>query len=219
MPPAAVSGLRVADALPLPAAGATLAGHAARTDTYPIAVVQGVEDVAARVAELAGGASVTVIADETVEALYGGTVLRGLREAGVDPLVHTVAEGERSKSLESAVRLWDALAQSQLARRDLVVNLGGGVIADLGGWVASGYMRGVPYVNVPTTLLAQVDGALGGRSRSTTRSPRTCSAPSTSRLGWSRRSRFWTRSATATCAPASRRRSRRRSSRRPPTSS
>jgi 3-dehydroquinate synthase len=163
MPPAAVSGLRVADALPLPAAGATLAGHAARTDTYPIAVVQGVEDVAARVAELAGGASVTVIADETVEALYGGTVLRGLREAGVDPLVHTVAEGERSKSLESAVRLWDALAQSQLARRDLVVNLGGGVIADLGGWVASGYMRGVPYVNVPTTLLAQVDGALGGK--------------------------------------------------------
>jgi 3-dehydroquinate synthase len=61
------------------------------------------------------------------------------------------------------VRLWDELAHSGMARRDLVVNFGGGVIADLGGWVASGYMRGVPYANVPTTLLAQVDGALGGK--------------------------------------------------------
>jgi 3-dehydroquinate synthase len=163
MQPAAVSGLRVADEFPLPPAGTPLAGRAARTETYPILVVQAVEDVAERVAELAAGGSVTVIADATVEALYGGTLLRGLREAGADPLVHSVPEGERSKSLESAARLWDELARSRLARRDLVVNLGGGVIADLGGWVASGYMRGVPYVNVPTTLLAQVDGALGGK--------------------------------------------------------
>jgi 3-dehydroquinate synthase len=163
MQPATVSGLRVADALPLPADGASLSGRAARADSYEIHVVRAVEDVAVHIAELAAGGSITVIADETVEALYGGIVLRGLREAGGDPLVHTVAEGERSKSLESAVRLWDELARSRLARRDLVVNLGGGVIADLGGWVASGYMRGVPYVNVPTTLLAQVDGALGGK--------------------------------------------------------
>jgi 3-dehydroquinate synthase len=163
MQPAAVSGLRVADALPLPPAGAPLAGRAARAATYPIVVVEAVDEVAAHIADVAAGGAVTVIADETVEALYGGRLQRGLREAGADPLVHTVAEGERSKSLESAVRLWDELARSRLARRDLVVNLGGGVIADLGGWVASGYMRGVPYVNVPTTLLAQVDGALGGK--------------------------------------------------------
>ncbi len=163
MPPAAVTGLRVVDTLPLPAADAPLAGRAARADAYEIHVVRAVEDVAPLVADLAAGGAITLIADETVEALYGGPILRGLRELGVDPLVHTVAEGERSKSLESAVRLWDELARSQLARRDLVVNLGGGVIADLGGWVASGYMRGVPYLNVPTTLLAQVDGALGGK--------------------------------------------------------
>ena len=163
MEPATVSGLRVADAFPLPPAGAALAGRAARSETYPIVVVRAVEEVAGRVAALAGSGAVTVIADETVEALYGGTVLRGLRDAGIDPLVHTVPEGERSKSVASAVRLWDELARSRLARRDLVLNLGGGVIADLGGWVASGYMRGVPYVNVPTTLLAQVDGALGGK--------------------------------------------------------
>src|ERR671931_2150478 len=69
-----------------------------------------------------------------------------------------------SRSLVPAAELWDWLARSPIGRRDTVVNLGGGVVCDLGGWVASGYMRGVPYVNVPTTLLAQVDGALGGKT-------------------------------------------------------
>jgi 3-dehydroquinate synthase len=78
-------------------------------------------------------------------------------------LVSVVPAGEASKSLENASRLWDWLAHSALARRDVVLTFGGGVINDLGGWVASGYMRGLPYVNLPTTLLAQVDGALGGK--------------------------------------------------------
>jgi 3-dehydroquinate synthase len=77
--------------------------------------------------------------------------------------VRSVPAGEASKSIEQAIALWDWLARSDLARRDVVIAFGGGVVADLGGWVASGYMRGVPYVNVPTTLLAQVDGALGGK--------------------------------------------------------
>jgi 3-dehydroquinate synthase len=74
-----------------------------------------------------------------------------------------VPAGEASKSLEQAVRLWGWLARSTLARRDVILALGGGVVADLGGWVASAYMRGIPYVNLPTTLLAMVDGALGGK--------------------------------------------------------
>jgi 3-dehydroquinate synthase len=77
--------------------------------------------------------------------------------------VHAVPPGEGSKSLARACGLWDWLAGSRLARRDVLVNFGGGVIADLGGWVASAYMRGLPYLNLPTTLLAQVDGALGGK--------------------------------------------------------
>ena len=59
--------------------------------------------------------------------------------------------------------MWNWLAHTGLARRDVVITFGGGVINDLGGWVASAYMRGVPYVNLPTTLLAMVDGALGGK--------------------------------------------------------
>jgi 3-dehydroquinate synthase len=79
-------------------------------------------------------------------------------------LARAVPGGETSKSLARAVELWDWLARSPIARRDAIVNLGGGVVCDLGGWVASGYMRGLPYVNLPTTLLAQVDGALGGKT-------------------------------------------------------
>ena len=87
----------------------------------------------------------------------------GLRRAGMEPLVRVLPAGEASKSLDEAVAAWHWLAESDIARRDVLVAFGGGVIADLGGWVASGYMRGIPYINVPTTLLAQVDGALGGK--------------------------------------------------------
>jgi 3-dehydroquinate synthase len=71
--------------------------------------------------------------------------------------------GEASKSLSTAVGLLDWLAGTDLARRDVVLAVGGGVVIDTVGWVASAYMRGVPYINVPTTLLAHVDAALGGK--------------------------------------------------------
>jgi 3-dehydroquinate synthase len=106
---------------------------------------------------------VAIITDEVVDGLYGAELVEGLREAGIAPIMHAIPAGEASKSLDQAVGLWHWLAQSAIARRDAIITLGGGVIADLGGWVASGYMRGLRYVNLPTTLLAQVDGALGGK--------------------------------------------------------
>jgi 3-dehydroquinate synthase len=112
---------------------------------------------------LVGDASVGVITDEAVERLHGRTLLARLRARDVDVLVRVLPGGEATKSLDQALALWDWLADSGLGRRDVLVTLGGGVIADLGGWVASAYMRGLPYVNLPTTLLAQVDGALGGK--------------------------------------------------------
>jgi 3-dehydroquinate synthase len=155
--------LRIRDAIPLPATAASVTAHAHRSDAYTVHVVSGMREALARLVGLVGGAGVAVVTDETVHELYGGQLLRGLRRAGIEPLVWTVPAGEASKSLEQATALWDRLARSDLSRRDVVVAFGGGVIADLGGWVASGYMRGVPYVNLPTTLLAQVDGALGGK--------------------------------------------------------
>jgi 3-dehydroquinate synthase len=153
----------VADAIPLPHPSETIVGRAARQDAYPIAVCRTFEATIARVLEWIDGADVAVITDDVVESLYGGTLIRALRAADKEPLVRVLPAGEMSKSLDEAVAAWHWLADSGIARRDVLIAFGGGVIADLGGWVASGYMRGIPYVNVPTTLLAQVDGALGGK--------------------------------------------------------
>jgi 3-dehydroquinate synthase len=154
---------RVVDEIPLPEAGAPVIGRAAREDAYPIAVCRTYDAAIAHILERVGDRHVAVITDQVVEALYGSVLLRGLRDAGKDPLMHVIPEGEASKSVDEAVAAWHWLADSDIARRDVLIAFGGGVIADLGGWVASGYMRGIPYVNVPTTLLAQVDGALGGK--------------------------------------------------------
>jgi 3-dehydroquinate synthase len=154
---------RVTDAIPLPDAGDLVTGRATREDAYPIVVCRSFEQTVDQVVEWLGGAAVAVITDDVVESLYGSTLIRGLRQAGKEPLVRVIPAGERSKSLDEAVAAWHWLAESEMARRDVLLTFGGGVIADLGGWVASGYMRGIPYVNVPTTLLAQVDGALGGK--------------------------------------------------------
>jgi 3-dehydroquinate synthase len=155
--------LRIRDSIALPRTDASVTAHAHRSDAYTVHVVAGMRELIERVAELVDGAAIAVITDETVHELYGAQLVRGLRLAGVEPLLRSVPAGEASKSLPQAIALWDWLAGSDLARRDVVLAFGGGVVADLGGWVASGYMRGIPYVNVPTTLLAQVDGALGGK--------------------------------------------------------
>ena len=75
-----------------------------------------------------------------------------------------VESGEGSKILEIANQLWLSLSELHANRNDLFINLGGGVITDLGGFVASTFKRGVPFVNIPTTLLAQVDAAIGGKT-------------------------------------------------------
>jgi 3-dehydroquinate synthase len=157
------TGFEVRDAIALPRPGTTVRAEAERHDAYSVRVTTDIRSAFAAVAELVDGRSVAILTDETVEALYGPALVRHLRTCDADPLLHAVPPGEGSKSLERACGLWDWLAGSQLARRDVLVNFGGGVIADLGGWVASAYMRGLPYLNLPTTLLAQVDGALGGK--------------------------------------------------------
>jgi 3-dehydroquinate synthase len=164
MPTSILEPFVVRYAVPLPAASdRAIVARAARSDAYRIYVTRTVPETLARLVELLEGAKVAMITDETPMALHGGPLLDGLRDAGLDVQVSAVPTGEASKSLEQAVRLWNWLARSSLARRDVILTFGGGVVNDTGGWVASAYMRGIPYVNVPTTLLAQVDAALGGK--------------------------------------------------------
>ena len=154
----------VRDAIAMPAADdAPVRAHAARADAYTIHVTRNLDDAVARLAALLDGAHVAVLTDEVVMRLHGRPLLGALDAAGFDTQASVLPAGERSKCLEQAAHLWDWLAASSIGRRDVLLAFGGGVINDTGGWVASGYMRGIRYVNLPTTLLAQVDGALGGK--------------------------------------------------------
>jgi 3-dehydroquinate synthase len=153
----------VRDAFALPEDERPVHARASRHDSYAIHVTRSCADTLDRLEVLLKGAKVALVSDETVMELHGAPLLDGLREREIDVIASALPAGERSKSLDQAVQLWHWLAESSIARRDVLVSFGGGVINDTAGWVASGYMRGIPYINVPTTLLAQVDGALGGK--------------------------------------------------------
>ena len=153
----------VTDRIPLPDGPSVVHVEVTREDSYRIDVVPDVDAaIRALLAELDGRRAV-VITDHVVAELHSGPVVEALREN--DQLLGTtsVPSGEKSKTATTAFELMDWLAQIGFARRDVVIALGGGVIADTVGWVASAYMRGVPYVNMPTTLLAQVDAGIGGK--------------------------------------------------------
>jgi 3-dehydroquinate synthase len=105
-----------------------------------------------------------VVADEAVARIHGPAVLASLAESDLAPEIATVPSGEASKSLESASHLYGWLATHRAERRDCVVALGGGVTGDLGGFVAATWLRGVPLIQVPTTLLAMVDSSVGGKT-------------------------------------------------------
>src|SRR5215216_3701420 len=155
--------LHTRDAIALPAPGDPVEGRAARSDTYPIVVTTSLSETLDELVTLIGDASVAVITDRTVAELHGEALTRGLGAAGVAPELIAIPAGERHKTLPQAAELLDWLTGTQLGRRDVIVTFGGGVVVDMGGWVASCYMRGLPYVNVPTTLVGQVDAGIGGK--------------------------------------------------------
>ncbi len=105
-----------------------------------------------------------LVSNPLVNKLYGAVVKESLGRAGFEVEVVEVPDGEEAKSLSSASRLYDEMLDFEMDRTSTVVALGGGVIGDLAGFVAATYMRGIPYVQVPTTLLAQVDSSVGGKT-------------------------------------------------------
>ncbi|MDN5293135.1 MAG: 3-dehydroquinate synthase [Eubacteriales bacterium] len=106
---------------------------------------------------------VMVVSNHTVFSLYGEGFMAALKKEGFEPFPALIPDGEIYKSLDSATRLYSTALAEGLDRNHLVIVLGGGVVGDLGGFVAATYMRGLPYVQVPTTLLAQVDSSVGGK--------------------------------------------------------
>ena len=136
---------------------------------YDILVGRGLLDGAGpRVAALGAGAA-AIVSDETVAALYAPRLAAGIEAGGLRTALVTVAPGEASKSYDTLARVCDAILDARIERGDLVVALGGGIVGDLAGFAAAIVRRGVRFVQVPTTLLAQVDSSVGGKTGVNTR--------------------------------------------------
>jgi 3-dehydroquinate synthase len=120
-------------------------------------------ELGSRLAPLAHGRAV-VVTDETVAGLHGPAALASLAAAGIRARLLTVPAGEGSKSFAELERVLDRMLAFGLDRRDVVVALGGGVVGDLAGLAAALFMRGIDFIQVPTTLLAQVDSSVGGKT-------------------------------------------------------
>ncbi|CAH2032165.1 3-dehydroquinate synthase [Trichlorobacter ammonificans] len=111
---------------------------------------------------LAGRAA--VISNPTVAPLYAGTVVASLAAAGFAPLLIEIPDGEEFKTAATLDDVYDRLIEAGVDRHDFIVALGGGVVGDLAGFAAATYLRGIPFVQIPTTLLAQVDSSVGGKT-------------------------------------------------------
>lgn len=110
------------------------------------------------------GRSACLVSDSNVWPLHGAAAVKSLEEAGFSVHTFVFPAGEESKNAQTYLSLLSFLAQRQLTREDCLVALGGGVTGDLTGFAAATYLRGVPYVQVPTTLLAAVDSSVGGKT-------------------------------------------------------
>ena len=111
-----------------------------------------------------GVCSACIVTDDTVDALYSGVVEDSLKKSGFRVVKFVIPHGEASKSTASLVALLEFLAESKLTRSDCIFALGGGVVGDLAGFAAAVYLRGIKFIQIPTTLLAAVDSSVGGKT-------------------------------------------------------
>ncbi|MCX7804011.1 MAG: 3-dehydroquinate synthase [Planctomycetota bacterium] len=133
--------------------------------SYEIRIGPGlIREVGRIVAGVARGRRILIVTDRHVGPKYGHALAASLRDAGMEGAAVEIPPGEGAKSLKIASFLYDQCIETGLDRRSTIVALGGGVIGDVAGFVAATFMRGIDYVQVPTTLLAQVDSSVGGKT-------------------------------------------------------
>jgi len=131
---------------------------------YPIHIGAGLLERASLLVPLLPQRRVALVTNQTVAPLYLDRVARALEAAGVTSVRVVVPDGEAHKNWSTLNKVFDALLENRCDRKTAIVALGGGVIGDLAGFAAATYQRGVPFVQVPTTLLAQVDSSVGGKT-------------------------------------------------------
>jgi 3-dehydroquinate synthase len=132
---------------------------------YEIVIEPGAIDaLGERLAQLAPHAKAAAIIDENIEPSHGRVALRALKRGGFDVTVGVMPASEKMKSLKTVQDLLGVLLDAKLERKSPVVAIGGGIVGDTTGYVAASYLRGVPFVQVPTTLLSMVDASVGGKT-------------------------------------------------------
>lgn len=133
--------------------------------SYDIAVGSGLLGSAGKlILPVAKTSNAAVITDSTVSKLYGDVIMNSLESAGFNAKLHVFKAGEKSKNHKTLLGIYNFLADNNYTRADLIIALGGGVVGDVAGFAAATYMRGIDFVQVPTTLLAQIDSSIGGKT-------------------------------------------------------
>lgn len=133
-------------------------------NSYPIIIDKGLRySFGEKIRSIFSGKKIGVITDKNLESLYGNHIKDNLEQQGFEVRIISIEPGEKSKSFFTLPEIYNELLDFKLTRSDLIVAFGGGVVGDLAGFVASTFLRGVEFVQIPTSLLAQVDSSVGGK--------------------------------------------------------
>ncbi len=139
--------------------------HVSTGKPYDIFIEKGVLDSVGETAKrLSAAKKVTVISDTNVAPLYLERIEKSLENSGFEVFSHVFKAGESSKTLDTISKIYADLAEFGMTRKDIIVALGGGVCGDMAGFAAATYLRGIDFIQVPTSLLAQVDSSVGGKT-------------------------------------------------------
>ena len=133
--------------------------------SYPVYIGSGqMENAGKLLRKTLRGRSVAIVTNSKVSRLYGAHCVSSLRKAGFRTLIVTLPDGEKYKTIDNIKKIYDELIKNRFDRADAILALGGGVTGDMAGFAAATYMRGIDFIQMPTTLLAQVDSSVGGKT-------------------------------------------------------
>ena len=139
--------------------------HVNASRSYDVLIGSGLLDsIGSHICKISKATKVCIVSDSNVWPLYGAKINQSLQATGLDSVNYVFPAGEESKNAENYLNLLNFLAENQITRSDLIIALGGGVVGDLAGFAAATYLRGVSFIQVPTTLLAAVDSSVGGKT-------------------------------------------------------
>ena len=133
-------------------------------NSYSILIEKGlISSIGKKISEIYNGKKVAVVTDKNVDKFYGDKIVSQLESTGFNVKKIVLNPGEKSKSVEVLLNTYDELLDFNVTRGDLIIALGGGVVGDLTGFAAATLLRGIPYIQIPTSLLAQIDSSIGGK--------------------------------------------------------